>query len=140
MSNQQTKLEGGNKEKGTGNDRLEPAMLYPVPSASSFVSLRSSKQVWMGRMRQSRSSVFIVLFICCYCWRWPLEVDGSHVGENLADFAWNLIGAISRIRRGHDDALDRDDQSAPSTLLDDPRFLYTTLYRFILLHIPNSHE
>lgn len=139
MSNQQTKL-GGNKEKGTGNDGLEPAMLYPVPSASSFVSLRSSKQVWMGRMRQSRSSVFIVLFICCYCWRWPLEVDGSHVGENLADFAWNLIGAISRIRRGHDDALDRDDQSAPSALLDDPRFLYTTLYRFILLHIPNSHE
>jgi len=81
-------------------------------------------------MRPPRSYAFIV-FIFCHCSRWPLEVDGANIGENLADFAWNLIGAISRIRRGHDDALDRDDQSAQSAL-DDPRFLYATLYRFIM--------
>lgn len=77
------------------------------------------------------SSVFIVFLCCCCCCYSPLQVNGANIGENLADFAWNLIGAISYIRHGHDDAVDGDDQS-DSSLLQDPRFFYSTLYRFII--------
>lgn len=78
------------------------------------------------------SSVFIVFLSCSCSSHWPLQVNGSNIGENLADFVWNLIGAISRIRHGHDDAVDLDEPNDPS-VLDDPRFLYATLYRFDLL-------
>ena len=74
------------------------------------------------------SSVFIVFLSCSCSSHWPLQVNGSNIGENLADFVWNLIGAISRVRH----AVDLDDPNDPS-VLDDPRFLYATLYRFDLL-------
>ena len=53
---------------------------------------------------------------------------GDSVGESAAEMAWNLIGAISRIRHGPDD--DDDARQSGSSLLSDPHFLYGTFYRF----------
>jgi hypothetical protein len=125
INKEKTKIER-NKRK-TGKDRT----LIGNPQHGVIRLLAMER-----RMRPSRSSVFIVL-LCC-CWYCPLEANGANIGENLVEFSWNLIGAISRIRHGHDDAVDRDDQSDPS-LLDDPRFLYATLYRFVI-RIPTRNK
>ena len=55
---------------------------------------------------------------------------GDSVGESAAQMAWNLIGAISRIRHGPDDDDARDPRQSGSSLLSDPHFLFGTFYRF----------
>ena len=57
---------------------------------------------------------------------------GDSVGESAAEMAWNLIGAISRIR--HDDDA-TDHRQSGSSLLNDPHFLYGTFYRFKKVYI-----
>lgn len=86
----------------------------------------------MSKRKTSLPPRFAIFLLClCSISSCSSATSESNIGETFAEIAWNVIGVIRRIRHGSSAADAGEEDKESQLVLNDPRFLYETLYRFI---------
>ncbi|XP_032778460.2 uncharacterized protein LOC116917189 [Daphnia magna] len=84
----------------------------------------------MSKRKTSLPPRFAIFLLClCSISSCSSATSESNIGETFAEIAWNVIGVIRRIRHGSSAADAGEEDKESQLVLNDPRFLYETLYR-----------